>query len=133
MKLDEIEGIGPAYAEKLGTQGLTSVDDLLEHGGTAAGRQTLAEKSGISETLLLEWVNHADLFRINGVGSEYADLLEEAGVDSVPELAQRNAANLAAAMAQANESKNLVRRAPTESEVAGWIDHAKTLPRAVHH
>ncbi|HEY6068791.1 MAG TPA: DUF4332 domain-containing protein [Gaiellaceae bacterium] len=133
MKLNEIEGIGPAYAEKLGAHGLTSVDDLLEHGGTAAGRQTLAEKSGISETLLLEWVNHADLFRINGVGSEYADLLEEAGVDSVPELAQRNAANLAAAMAQVNESKNLVRRAPTESEVAGWIDHAKTLPRAVHH
>ncbi len=82
---------------------------------------------------MLEWVNHADLYRIKGVGSEYADLLEEAGVDSVPELAQRNAANLTAALAAANEKKNLVRSLPSESQVAGWIEEAKGLERAVHH
>jgi predicted flap endonuclease-1-like 5' DNA nuclease len=133
MKLIDIEGIGPVYADKLSAAGLTTADDLLERGGTPAGRADIVAASGISDTLILEWVNHADLVRVDGVGSEYADLLEAAGVDSVPELAQRNAANLAAALATANESKNLVRRVPSESEVASWVEHAKTLDRAVHH
>ena len=131
--LEDIEGIGPAHAAKLAAAGLTTTDDLLAAGGSAAGRDEIAAKTGISGSLVLEWVNHVDLFRIKGVGSEYADLLEVAGVDSVPELAQRNAANLTAALTAANEQKNLVRSLPSESQVAGWIDEAKTLERAVRH
>jgi len=133
VKIEEVEGIGPAYAEKLGTAGVTHVEHLLKHGGTKGGRQKLAETSGVSEKLVLEWVNHADLMRIDGVGSEYADLLEAAGVDSVPELSQRNAANLTDALAKANDGKNLVRRVPTAGQVEKWISEAKTLPRAVFH
>jgi len=133
MKLQEIEGIGPAYASTLESQGLDNIDHLLERGGTPAGRQALAEVSGISEKLILEWVNHADLMRIDGVGSEYADLLEAAGVDSVPELAQRNAAHLRARLVEVNDAKSVVRRVPSESEVEVWVDQAKTLPRVVHH
>src|SRR5258708_29032724 len=106
--IEDVEGIGPAYAAKLAEAGLTTTDDLLTAGGSPSGRDDLAAKTGISGSLILEWINHVDLYRITGVGSEYADLLEEAGVDSVPELAQRNATNLAAAMATANEQKNLV-------------------------
>ena len=131
MKLLEIEGIGPKYAEVLAQQGLTTTEDLLKAGETAAGRHTLSESSGITEKLVLEWVNHADLCRIHGIGSEYADLLEAAGVDTVPELAQRNAANLTEAVTKANEAKNLVRRIPSQTEVARWVDEAKSLPRAV--
>jgi predicted flap endonuclease-1-like 5' DNA nuclease len=109
------------------------VEDLLERCGSKAGREALAGTTGIGEGLILEWTNHADLYRIKGVGSEYADLLEEAGVDSVPELAQRVPANLAAKLAAVNEEKNLVRRVPSESEVADWVAQAKELPRAVHH
>jgi predicted flap endonuclease-1-like 5' DNA nuclease len=131
--LEDVEGIGPAYAAKLAEAGLTTTDDLLEAGGTATGRDSVAEKTGISSSLILEWVNHVDLYRINGVGSEYADLLEEAGVDSVVELANRNAANLHAKLAEVNDAKNLVRSLPSESQVAGWIDEAKTMERAVHY
>ena len=90
MKLEEIEGVGPTYAAKLGTHGVTTTDHLLEHGGAKGGPEGLADKSGISDKLLLEWVNHADLCRLDGVAGEYADLLEAAGVDTTPELAQRN-------------------------------------------
>ena len=131
--IEDVEGIGPAYGAKLAEAGLTTTDDLLAAGGSPSGRDDIAAKTGISASLILEWVNHVDLYRISGVGSEYADLLEEAGVDSVPELAQRNAANLTAALATANEQKSLVRSLPGESQVAGWIDEAKTLERAVHH
>jgi predicted flap endonuclease-1-like 5' DNA nuclease len=133
MKLQEIEGIGPTYAGTLEQHGLSTIDHLLERGGTRAGREQLAEKSGISEARLLEWVNHADLCRIDGVGGEYADLLEAAGVDSVPELAQRNGANLQATLAAVNEEKNLVRRVPSEAEVTKWIEQAANLPRVVYH
>jgi predicted flap endonuclease-1-like 5' DNA nuclease len=133
MKLQEIEGIGPTFAGTLETHGLTTIDHLLERGGTPAGRRELAETSGISEQKILEWVNHADLCRIDGVGSEYADLLEAAGVDSVPELAQRNAVNLHAKLAEVNEAKSLVRRVPSEKEVSGWVEQAEKLPRAVHY
>ena len=132
-KLDEIEGIGSSYATALKNAGIDTIEELLDVGGTPAGRETIAEKSGLSPKLILEWVNHADLMRINGVGSEYADLLEAAGVDSVPELAQRSAANLAATLEQINEAKNLVRRVPTEANVTAWVAEAKTLPKAVHH
>ena len=133
MKIEEIEGVGPAHAAKLGAAGVETTDHLLERAASAAGRDALAGQTGHSAHVLLEWVNHVDLMRINGVGSEYADLLEAAGVDSVPELAQRNAANLAAALAATNESKKLVRLVPTEASVTKWIAEAKTLPKVVTH
>ncbi len=131
--LADIEGIGPAYAEKLAAAGVSGVDGLLAAGATPQGRSELAAKTGVDPGLILEWVNHADLYRISGVGSEYADLLEAAGVDSVVELARRNPANLAAQLAKANEAKSLVRAVPGESEVAHWVEQAKQLDRAVHH
>ena len=133
MKIEEIEGVGPAYAAKLSGAGVLTTEHLLERGGSESGRKALAEETGQSHAQILEWVNHVDLMRIDGVGSEYADLLEAAGVDSVPELAARNAANLAAALESTNESKSLVRRVPSESVVAKWIDEAKTLPKLVTH
>jgi predicted flap endonuclease-1-like 5' DNA nuclease len=131
--LVSIEGIGAAYASKLGDAGLQTTDDLLAAGGTPEGRASIAQKTDISDSLILEWVNHADLFRISGVGSEYADLLEAAGVDTVVELAQRNAGSLAVGLTQANEQKSLVRQVPSEAQVLAWIEQAKGLERAVHH
>lgn len=132
-KIADIEGIGPAYAEKLGAIGIGSVEALLEMGASKKGRESIAETAGVSEKLVLEWVNRADLARVKGIGSEYADLLEAAGVDSVPELAQRNAANLAAKMVEVNMAKSLVRQVPVESEIERWIEQAKALGRVVTH
>ncbi|HKE80570.1 MAG TPA: DUF4332 domain-containing protein [Solirubrobacteraceae bacterium] len=131
--LADIEGIGPVYRDKLEAGGIGSVEQLLEAGATPSGREHLCESCGVSHNLILEWVNHADLYRVKGIGSEYADLLEEAGVDSVPELAQRNAENLCAKMAEINESKNLVRQMPSESTVQQWVAEAQSLPRVVMH
>jgi predicted flap endonuclease-1-like 5' DNA nuclease len=128
-----IEGVGPVYAQKLQAAGIKSTEALLEAGATKKGRQDLAEKAAISETLILEWVNRADLMRIKGVGEEYSDLLEASGVDTVVELAQRNAQNLVEKMVQVNEEKKLVRRLPTLSQVADWVEQAKLLPRVVTH
>jgi predicted flap endonuclease-1-like 5' DNA nuclease len=133
MRVVEVEGIGPAYAEKLEAAGVESTDALLAQAGSSAGRMKLAEATGISSTLLLEWCNHADLMRLSGVGSEYADLLEAAGVDSCAELASRNAENLAARMAELNEQKKLVRRAPNTSMVSTWIAEAKAHDKVVFH
>jgi len=132
-KLETIEGIGPAISEKLSEAGIGSIDKLLEAGGSKKGRGELAEKSGISESQLLKFVNHADLMRIKGIGGEYSELLECAGVDTVPELGQRNAANLSAKIEDINVEKKLVRSTPSESQVQDWIDQAKDLPKAVHH
>jgi predicted flap endonuclease-1-like 5' DNA nuclease len=132
-KLTEIEGIGPAYAEKLIAAGLTTTEALLEAGATPKGRTDLAAKTGISEKLILRWVNMSDLFRIKGVGEQYSDLLEAAGVDTVAELAQRKAENLQAKMVEVNAEKQLVRRVPTLAEVTSWVEFAKTLPRAVSY
>jgi len=128
-KLLEIEGIGETYAAKLEAIGIGSVEALLEACATPKGRKEVAEKADISEKLILEWANHADLFRIDGIGSEYADLLEEAGVDTVPELAHRSAANLHEKMKAINEAEELVRRLPSEKQVESWIEQAKALPR----
>jgi predicted RecB family nuclease len=130
-KLLSIEGVREAYAGKLTAAGVTSVEALLKMGATPAGRKELEEKTGISHKLILEWVNHADLFRIPGVAEEFSDLLEEAGVDTVAELAQRNAANLYAALVKTNTEKKLVRRLPSEKQVGEWIDTAKGLPKVV--
>ena len=132
-KIVDIEGIGPAYAAKLQAAGITTTEALLKAGTTPKNRKELAEKTGISGDLILEWVNHADLYRIKGVGSEYSDLLEEAGVDTVVELAHRNAQNLLEKMTEANEQKKLVRRLPTLGMVSKWIEQAKALPRAVEY
>lgn len=130
-KIIDIEGIGDVYAQKLAGAGLTTVEALLKAGASPKGRQALAEETGISGKLILEWVNLADLFRIKGIGEEYSDLLEEAGVDTVVELAQRNAENLYAKMVETNAAKELVRRLPSQSQVADWIEQAKALPRVV--
>jgi predicted flap endonuclease-1-like 5' DNA nuclease len=130
-QLTQIEGIGQVYAQKLGAAGIQSTQALLEKGTTPAGRQEIAAKTGISEKLVLEWVNHADLFRIKGVGEEYADLLEAAGVDTVPELAQRNPDNLYQKLVAVNQEKKLVRRLPPQATVGDWVEQAKRLPRII--
>jgi predicted flap endonuclease-1-like 5' DNA nuclease len=132
-KIAQIEGIGPTYAQKLIDEGITTTDELLHAGATPQGREQLAEKTNIPETRILEWVNLADLFRIKGVGEEYSDLLEEAGVDTVAELARRNPENLLAKILEVNEAKNLVRRTPYLSFVTSWVEQAKNLPRKVEY
>ena len=132
-KLLDVEGIGPVYAQKLKDAGIGSTDTLLKIGSTPKGRQEIADKSGIAHSLILEWVNHVDLFRIKGVHEEYSDLLEEAGVDTVPELAKRNADHLFDALVKTNLEKKLVRKMPTKNQVADWIEQAKKLPRALFY
>ncbi|MCU0507876.1 MAG: DUF4332 domain-containing protein [Anaerolineae bacterium] len=131
--MEFIEGIGPVFAAKLKDIGVNNVLDLLRSGATRKGRADLAEKSGIAGKQILEWVNHADLYRVKGVGSEYADLLEAAGVDTVPELAQRNPGKLLEKMLATNEEKRLVRRPPHASEVEDWVGQAKGLPRIIQY
>lgn len=133
MNIEEVEGIGPAHAAKLNAAGVKSTDQFLADCATPNGRTKLAATTGISDALILEWTNRCDLLRLNGVGSEYADLLEAAGVDSPTELAQRNPANLAAAMLKYNDEHKIVRRVPSEKEVAGWVAEAKSLPKIVLH
>jgi predicted flap endonuclease-1-like 5' DNA nuclease len=132
-KIIDVEGIGPVYTQRLTAIGVKTTNKLLKKGATPQGREELAQKTDISPNLILEWVNHADLFRIKGVGEEYSDLLEEAGVDTVPELAQRNPNNLYTALKQTNELKKLVRQLPSERQVADWVDQAKKLPRMIHY
>lgn len=132
-KLEYVEGIGPKYAKDLRKVGVRSTADLLKKGATAKGREELAKASGIGKKLILEWVNHVDLFRIKGVGEEYSDLLEEAGVDTVVELAQRNAANLYSAILETNTRKKLVRQTPSEKMVKDWVAQAKKLPRVIEY
>ena len=131
--IDTIEGIGASFAEKLKVAGIPTTEALLEKGASAKGREAIATQTGISDKLILRWVNHADLFRLKGVRGEFAELLEASGVDSVPELAQRNAANLCQKMSSVNEERKLVRKLPTESQVTTWIAEAKTLPQVVTH
>jgi predicted flap endonuclease-1-like 5' DNA nuclease len=128
-----VEGIGEVYTQKLSDAGIKTTNALLKQGATSKGRKEIAENSGISETLILEWVNHVDLFRIKGVFEEYADLLEEAGVDTVKELAQRNPANLYKKLVEVNEQKELVRQLPGKSQVENWVAQAKQLDRAVFY
>ena len=133
-KLVEIQGIGATHAGKLEAIGVPSQEALLEAGATPKGRKELAEKTGISGKLILKWINRADLARVKGIGEQYADLLELAGVDTVPELAQRKPENLHQKLVElAAERKNLVRRVPSASEVGKWVALAKELPRAVSY
>lgn len=133
MKIIDIEGIGPEYAKKLQAAGINTVEELHARGRKPKGRLELEQATGIGHKLILEWVNHADLIRINGVGSEYADLLEEAGVDTVKELGNRVPENLLKKMTEINTMKDLVRRLPTLADVEKWVNEAKTLPDGVEY
>ncbi|WP_319410655.1 DUF4332 domain-containing protein [uncultured Cohaesibacter sp.] len=124
----KIEGIGPTYAEKLKLVGITNTNKYLDKAKDAAGRKAIEEETGTDHARILKWANMADLMRIKGVGEEYSELLEAAGVDTVKELRNRNAANLTGAMKQANAEKKLVRQVPALSNVENWIAQAKQLP-----
>lgn len=126
-KIIDIEGVGEVYAAKLVEAGINTPADLLAKCAAPAGRKALAEATGISGKLILRWTNHADLFRINGVGPQFSELLEAAGVDTVKELRHRVAANLVAKMQEVNEAKNLVNRVPSVKEVQKMIDQAKEM------
>ena len=126
-KIVEIEGIGDVYAQKLEAAGIQTTDDLLENAATPKQRKELAEKTDISEKLILKWANHADLFRIKGVAGQFAELLEAAGVDTVKELRHRVAANLQPKMVEVNEAKNLCNRVPSVTEIEKMIAQAKEL------
>src|SRR5215469_4226229 len=131
MNIEEIEGISTADGKKLGAVGVGTVEVLLQKGGRRLSREKLAEATGISEKAILEWVNRADLMRINGVGSEFSDLLEAAGVDSCLELSHRVPANLHRKMEEVNAARKIVRRLPTEPEVIDWVSAAKSMPKVV--
>jgi predicted flap endonuclease-1-like 5' DNA nuclease len=133
MKIETIEGIGPAFAKKLRKEGIRSTGELLKRGATKKGRVEIAGSTDIPEKLILEWVNLADLMRIKGVGEEYSDLLEEAGVDTVKELRNRKPENLVAKMVEVNQKKKLVRRDPSLKEVMSWVEQAKALPPMVRY
>ena len=130
-KIIDIQGVGDVYAQKLIAAGINTVDDLLEKGKTAKGRKELEAATEISGKLILTWVNHADLFRIKGIGPQFSELLEAAGVDTVKELATRRADNLAAKMLEVNEQKHLTKVVPTEKMLQDMIDQAKNLPGVV--
>ena len=127
-KIEDIEGIGKAYAEKLAAAKIATTEDLLEFCKTPQGRETVSKTTGVSAHQLLKWTNLADLMRVSGVGSEYSELLEAAGVDTIKELKNRRADNLAATMKQVNEAKKLTRVTPNEKTVQEWIDNAAKLP-----
>ncbi len=137
--IEVIEGIGSANGLKLRNAGIRTCEALLKSCCDKKGRAAMATDTGISEAVLLEWTNRADLMRVRGVGSEYSDLLEQAGVDTVKELRRRKASNLTAAMVETNEAhikktkKSIVRRTPSESEVTRWVEQAKTLEPVVTH
>lgn len=132
-RITEIEGIGPAYGAKLSEAGITTTEQLLAECGSKKGRAATAEKTGLTESQLLKWANMADLMRISGVGEEYSELLEAAGVDTVKELKMRRPDNLAAKMQDVNAAKKLVRQAPSESQVAKWVEQAKTMEPMISH
>jgi predicted flap endonuclease-1-like 5' DNA nuclease len=131
--IKDIEGIGETYKKKLNAVGVKTTDRLLERGKTPKGRKELEQKTGIGHKLILEWVNLADLFRIQGVGEEYSDLLEEAGVDTVKELKNRKPDALWQKMKEVNEKKKLVRRLPSLKSVEKWVSLAKGLPPMVEY
>lgn len=133
FKLIDIEGIGTKFAEMLKKAGIENQEDLLRTCSSRRGRFRLADQTGISHKLILKWTNQADLARINGIGEEYAELLEKAGVDSIPELAHRNPEHLYCTLKEKNEISHLVRQVPGLSQVVTWIEEAKKLPRAVYH
>ena len=132
-KIDEIEGIGPSYAEKLTAAKITNTDRLLAECGNAKGRKAVSEATGISEGSLLSWANMADLLRISGVGKQFAELMHAAGVDTIKELRQRNAENLAEAMTKINAEKKLTKGSTNADAVGKWIEQAKKMDPKISH
>ena len=132
-KIIDIEGVGEVYAEKLIAAGINTPEQLLEKCAKPAGRKALAEATDISPKLILKWTNHADLFRINGVGPQFSELLEAAGVDTVKELKHRVAENLKAKLDEVNAVKNLCNRVPAVTEIQRMIDQAKDLPPTMEY
>ena len=132
-KIDEIEGIGPTYREKLSAAKIKTTDDLLDQCGTPTGRKQVAELTGCGDKQLLKWANMADLMRIKGVGPEYAELLEASGVDTVKELKNRRPRSLATTMAELNQDKKLTRQVPSQAVVAGWIEQSQSLDPCISH
>lgn len=130
-KIIDIQGIGPVYAEKLTAAGIATVAQLLEKGKTPKGRKELEETTGIRHDLILTWVNHADLFRVKGIGPQFSELLEAAGVDTVKELSHRNAANLEKTLNEVNEKEHRTKRVPTVAQLQKMIDLAKEMPGVV--
>ena len=129
----DLEGIGEVYSQKLHEAGVATTEELLQQGATPAGRKELAHKTGISDRLILKWVNRADLFRVKGIGEQYSDLLAAAGVETVLELAQRRADHLHQKMVETNQAKRLVRVVPGPEQVAEWVQQAHKLPRVVSY
>lgn len=130
--IEKVEGIGKVHAKDLAKAGIHTTKDLLKEGTTPASRQQIEEVSGISHKLILKWVNMAGLFRIRGVSEEYSELLEEAGVDTVSELSQRNPEHLYQILVEISQKKNLVRRLLAEYEIQDWVEQAKALPRDIN-
>lgn len=130
-KIEDVEGIGPTIGGKLRAAGIKDTDTLLAQCGSPKQRKDVAAAAGLTDAQVLKFANMVDLYRISGVGSEYAELLEVAGVNTVPQLARRNAANLALAMAEVNGQKQLTRRPPSAAEVDKWVTQAKDLPRVL--
>jgi predicted flap endonuclease-1-like 5' DNA nuclease len=134
MNVEEIEGIGPVLAEKLRDGGVRTADDLLAKGGPRSARELLAQTTGIDASRILEWVNHVDLMRLPGVGEEYSDLLEAAGVDSIAELARRNPDNLAQTFQELDAARpDWIRRLPSAETVRGWVESAASYEKVVEH
>jgi len=129
--ITDIEGIGPAYAERLKSLRIRTTSRLLEEAKSPRGRKALAEKTGVEPSRILKWANMADMMRIKGVGEEYSELLEAAGVDTVRELKYRNPKKLAEKMATANTKRKLVRLLPSEKAISKWIAEAKSLPMKI--
>lgn len=132
-KIEEIEGIGPAYGKKLAAAGVKTTNELLKRGGKPAGRKELETATGISHAQILKWCNLADLMRVKGIGKQFSELLEAAGVDTIKELKNRNAANLAAKMKEVNDAKKLCRVAPSEKLVTDWVAQAKQTKPAISY
>jgi predicted flap endonuclease-1-like 5' DNA nuclease len=132
-KIEDIEGIGPSYGARLIEAGIKTTDALLAACADPKGRKDTAARTGFSEKQLLKWANMADLMRISGVGEEFSELLEAAGVDTVKELKMRKPDNLAAKMAEVNAQKKLTRAVPSAATVAKWVEQAKTLPPAISY
>jgi predicted flap endonuclease-1-like 5' DNA nuclease len=133
MDIRDIEGIGETTAKKFNNLGVYTIDDMLAKGGTPDKREELAVATGFTENQILEWVNRADLHRVKGIGSEYADLLETAGVDNVAELAQRNPEFLTERLRAVNQEKQIIPNVPGTQLIEEWILKAKSLPKAVEY
>lgn len=131
--ITEVEGIGPVHGKTLVDAGITTTTRFLEACGTPKGRKETAQKTGIGEAQILKWANMVDLMRISGVGKQFSELLEAAGVDTVKELKMRRADNLAAKMAEVNAAKKLCKTTPVEKVVGEWVEQAKQLPPAISY